>query len=126
MLLDTHAALWLLSAPSRLGVNARAAVTGNPPSMVSAVSHSELLIKAMLGKLLTPDNFSARLLDHGLQPLPFTERHAAAMADFPQLADHDPFDRMLLAQARSERLSFLTADRRLLALGLDWVVDAQL
>lgn len=61
----------------------------------------------------------------GLRELPFRERHAVTMSQFPQLARHDPFDRMLLAQAQAEDLMLLTSDRVLLGLGHDWVVDAR-
>lgn len=79
----------------------------------------------MIGKLGTPDDFGDLLRARGLAPLPFTEEHATTMERFPELVGHDPFDRMLLAQAYAERIDFLTADRTLLALDHSWIVDAR-
>ena len=47
------------------------------------------------------------------------------MLRFPALVRHDPFDRMILAQAEAERMTLLTADRTLLVLGQTWIVDAR-
>lgn len=47
------------------------------------------------------------------------------MEELPDLARHDPFDRMLLSQARHEDLLLLTSDRQLLELGIDRVIDAR-
>ncbi|MDN5796628.1 MAG: hypothetical protein L0H79_12845 [Intrasporangium sp.] len=58
--------------------------------------------------------------------MPFHASHAKEVGRFAALAHHDPFDRMLLAQASAEGMRFLTSDAVLLGLGLDWVVDARL
>lgn len=75
-------------------------------------------------KLRAPDGLGGLLEAQGLRPLPLTSEHARAVEQFPELAGHDPFNRILVAQARSEGLTFLTADRRLLSLGYDWIDDA--
>lgn len=124
MLLDTHVLLWLLDDSPRLGRRAAEAIAAAPAALVSSVSHVELRIKQMIGKVRLPDDFVAAVRDQGLQGLPFTEAHADALARFETLARHDPFDRMLLAQAVVEGVPFATADQRLLELGLPWVVDA--
>ena len=108
----------------RLGRRARAAIERSSPVYLSAVSHAELQVKQMLGKVSLPDGFAEWMADQGVSDLPFTETHAAAMRRFGELVHHDPFDRMLLAQAVAERLTFLTADARLLTLGRDWIADA--
>jgi PIN domain nuclease of toxin-antitoxin system len=54
----------------------------------------------------------------------FSADHALELTRFGSLIDHDPFDRMILAQASAERCQLLTADQRLLSLDLDFVVDA--
>lgn len=123
-LVDTHVLLWLTAADARLGPGARDALAAAPTVRFSAISVLELTIKAMNGRIRVPDRLEARLVDQGLRPLPFTGEHAEALTASPALAGHDPFDRALLAQARVERLRFLTVDQRLLGLGLDWVVDA--
>jgi PIN domain nuclease of toxin-antitoxin system len=88
------------------------------------VSHAEFRIKSMLGKLVLPDGFAELVGVQGFAHLAFNHRHAEEIGRFSDLVRHDPFDRMLLAQAAFERVAFLTVDRRLLDLGLDSVHDA--
>lgn len=84
----------------------------------------ELTITSMLGKFDLPGDPAEAARAVGLSELPFSSAHARDLVAFPELARHDPFDRMLLAQAQREKLQFLTADPRLLELGLRWAVDA--
>jgi hypothetical protein len=81
----------------------------------------ELTIKTMLGKLSVPADFSKRLSTQGLIPLSITAEHAEAIRDFPELVRHDPFDRLLVAQAACAGLRLLTADQILLGLGRDFI-----
>ena len=124
ILLDTQAVYWGLSTPGRLGPAARGRINSSVNRYVSSISHVEFRIKAMNGKLHLPEHLDLAMARTGLLPLPFTAAHAVAMERFTQLRSHDPFDRMLVAQAAHERLDFLTADRALLALGEPWIVDA--
>jgi len=57
-------------------------------------------------------------------PLSITAEHAEAIQDFPELVRHDPFDRLLVAQASRTGLRLLTADQTLLGLGRDFIIDA--
>lgn len=125
MLLDTHVCLWLLARPERIGPTAREAIVSAPSVRFSSVTIAEAALKRMLGRLDVPENLSEVLAQQGLSCLPLSEVHAAAIERFPALVRHDPFDRLLLAQASVERCSFVTADARLLSLGLDWVLDAR-
>jgi len=79
----------------------------------------------MLGKLSVPADLSSRLTAQGLVPLRITAEHAEAIRDFPELVRHDPFDRLLVAQASREGLRLLSADQVLLGLGRDYIVDAR-
>lgn len=124
MLLDTHVLLWLLDGNARLRPQARSAISASPQVLVSSITHTELRIKQMIGKVTLPDGFADLVRRQGLRDLPYTVDHAGAVGSFEELVRHDPFDRMLLAQARFEGVRFCTADSRLLALGLDWLVDA--
>lgn len=92
---------------------------------MSAVTVLELSIKHQLGRLALPADFFASLPGQGFQLVPLTGEEAAGIEEFPSLVRHDPFDRALLAQASAHGWRFLTADTRLLRLGLDWVVDAR-
>jgi len=127
ILLDTNALLWLLHADGRLGDRSRKAIDAATVVYCSSVSSSELTIKHMLGRLALPggDRFPAAFSDAGLRELAFTSAHATAMLRFPALTRHDPFDRMILAQADAERLTLLTSDSTLLALGETWIQDAR-
>lgn len=126
MLLDTHALLWLVTDDERLGAVARQRIAAASRVHYSAVSVTELVIKHMLGRIALPggDRFPEVFSQSGLTELPFTARHANAMRDEPELARHDPFDRMLLAQSRAEGIDLLTTDRVLLKLSQSWIHDA--
>lgn len=126
LLLDTNALLWVLSGDQRLGAAARVHLSRAAAVHFSAVSVLEITIKEMLGRLETPGDVADGAGRAGLAELPFRAQHAQGLTDFPSLVRHDPFDRMLLSQARLEGLLLLTSDRLLLDLGLEWVLDARL
>lgn len=125
ILLDTNALIWLLNDGPRLGPHARALVESRQPVHYSSISVLEMMVKKMKGRLPVPDDICVHLDGEGLRQMPFVGEHSEALTDFPELIGHDPFDRALLAQAKAEGLTFLTADRRLLTLGHDWIVDAR-
>jgi len=124
LLLDSQALVWLLDDSPRLGTRARQAISSAQGVHVSAATVWELTIKTMLGKLSVPADFSQRLTAQGLIPLSITAEHAEAIRDFPELTRHDPFDRLLVAQAACTGLQLMTADRVLLGLARDFMVDA--
>ncbi len=114
-MLDTHTALWALSAPDRLDPIVRDAIA-NPRNVVavSAVSVWEVEIKRALGKLIAPVGFGTTCIDRGFDELPISFEHAEAVGGLP-LHHTDPFDRMLVAQAIAEGME-LVSDDRVLAL----------
>lgn len=113
-MLDTHCWLWMVAEPDRLRASARE-VLEDPTTvrLLSAACVWEITIKHRLGKLrmeLPPAEFVAGgMADTAVDPLPVTHRHALGVADLP---DHhrDPFDRLLIAQSRSEDCTIATAD----------------
>ncbi len=110
LLLDTHAALWFLSGDERLGENARRHLTdGSNVVLLSAAVVWEIAIKRALGKLTVPDEYLTVLLDAGVQPLPISVAHAAAVQRLPP-HHRDPFDRMLIGQARIEGGALVSRD----------------
>lgn len=127
ILLDTNALLWVYEGNDRLGA-AAAGRLGSDRVHFSSVSVMEIVIKNMLGRLTLPgdDRFPAIFTESGLRELAFTSEHATAMLLDETLSRHDPFDRMLLAQARVERSVLVTSDRTLLGLGMPWILDARL
>ena len=109
----------------RLGKRSRELITSGAEVHVSTVSILELTIKAMRGKIALPEKFVRRLVDmEGLSLLNLTPDHVEAVRDFPELSGHDPWDRALVAQASQSGMRLLTADRVLLDLGKDFIVDA--
>lgn len=124
MLLDSHVVVWLAEDDSRLGMTSRRLIQRARTAFFSSLTVVELTMKAMRGRGTVPPDLEDALASNGLVPLPFTTEHATAVGRFRPLVGHDPFDRMLLAQAVAERMPFLTADRRLLSLELDWIIDA--
>lgn len=125
ILLDTAALLWSLEDLPYLGRIAQERITSGDVVHVSAVSIAEIHIKAMTGKLHLPDRLLERLDEAGLVQLPLHGADAHALSAFPELAKHDPFDRLLVAQAHHAGMEFFTADRALLRLGRDFIVDAR-
>lgn len=120
LLLDTHLLLWAAYEPEHLSEAARAAIedASNQP-WFSAASIWEVAIKASLGLHdFTVDAQVLRraLLESGYTELPVTGAHAAAIATLARLHD-DPFDRILVAQARTEGMPLLTADAAVAAYG---------
>jgi PIN domain nuclease of toxin-antitoxin system len=78
----------------------------------SAVSVWEAGIKSAAGKLVVPDDLVEALQADGFLELVVTARHAHEAARLPPL-HRDPFDRMIVAQARAERLIMISADRKI-------------
>lgn len=117
LLLDTHIFLWAVTDSRKLKAAARRQMLAAEQIFVSAASIWEIAIKARLGKIEgEPERLAQAIEDSGFIELPVSTRHAARVA---QLAPHhhDPFDRLLIAQAFSEPLLFLTADAALARYG---------
>lgn len=108
LLLDTHILLWALVEDARLRPHQAAAI-GEGELYLSAASLWEIGIKRALGKLDVPETVAEVARAAGCRPLPITWAHAEAAAALPP-HHADPFDRMLIAQARAERLTLVSAD----------------
>jgi len=116
ILLDTHLLLWAVAEPRKLPPGARKRIDA-AEIFVSAASIWEVSIKAALGKLSAdPAELLAEIEPAGFTLLPVTGEHAAAVARLPAVHS-DPFDRMLVAQARTEPLLLLTNDSLLAGYG---------
>jgi PIN domain nuclease of toxin-antitoxin system len=113
LLLDTQAFLWWVTDDRRLSKRARTAIAATP-CVVSIASCWEMAIKVSIGKLTVPlavDRFVQEQLEiNGFSLLPVSLEAAAAVADMP-FHHRDPFDRLLAAQARRERIAIVSADR---------------
>ncbi len=116
-LLDTCAFLWMVAQPDKLSGAARAfVVQGGNELLVSAASAFEISIKRRLGRLeLVPSDlgtaaFLSRAMERlALTPLDVSIVHASGAGEIDH-AHRDPFDRLLAAQALSERLPLISPD----------------
>ena len=121
-LLDTHLVYWWMTGDARLG-KATQRIIAKSEIVVSAASVWELTLKNAKGKLPLPQgSLTEQLEAQGFVLLPILPRHIEAVRSLTCM-NADPFDRLLIAQAYDERLTLLTRDAGILALGLDGVVE---
>ena len=122
LLLDTHTLLWWLGGDRRLGRRA-AAFIAEPRNLVwvSAATAWEIVIKVALGRLdlgEPPEKCLPREIERSrFRPLPITVEHALEVAALPH-HHTDPFDRLLIAQARREGMKMVTSDPAFEAYGI--------
>lgn len=111
LLLDTHILIWALLNDPKLSTQHKEALSADTTELyVSAASVWEASIKRAAGKLPVPETMFQVARQKGCLPLPITWEHADVAGKLP--GHHsDPFDRMLIAQAKSEGLVIVTADR---------------
>ena len=113
LLLDTHVLLWAVSDPRRLPADVHALMEAPATELVfSAASLWEIAIKNSLGRRafsVDPRLLRRNLLENDYRELSITGAHATAVGLLPPI-HKDPFDRILVAQARFEGLTLLTAD----------------
>jgi PIN domain nuclease of toxin-antitoxin system len=113
LLLDTQVLLWCLSDPKRLAPKARRRIESSGQIvLVSVVSAWEIEIKRALGKLEAPTDLEVQLAEKRFTELALRLPHVAELSSLPNL-HRDPFDRMLIAQARVEQLTLVTADEQI-------------
>ena len=121
--LDTHIALWAITADQRLSDKARGLLLDSSNEIyVSTASVWEIAVKRALSRGRTSDvliggrDALTRFVQAGFALLPIAPKHAAEVETLPPL-QADPFDRLLLAQAFSDPLGLLTRDAKVLAYG---------
>lgn len=113
ILLDTHIYLWWINGDKRLTNKARHLIERAEKVYVSAASIWELGIKIQSGKFnAILDELIEKIYTSGFTEIPLTIQHSKQLMSLPR-HHNDPFDRMLIAQAMSEPLKFLTADKKL-------------
>ena len=114
LLLDTHVVVWQLSGVRELGVRAREAIAAAAELAFSVVSFAEIGVKAAIGKLTVPDDLHAQIAGTGMRVYGLSGEDGLAVASLP-LHHRDPFDRLLIAQARHGGFTLVTADPRIRA-----------
>lgn len=126
LLLDTHAFLWLMFSPEKLSKLAIVACQDNDNALLlSVASLWEMQVKHQLGKLeldLPLAQIVREQTEGGkFRLLSIDAKHVLALDELP-LHHNDPFDRLLIAQSRTESAQLVTADRAI----RDYVADVQL
>ncbi len=114
ILLDTQIWIWMRSAPKRMSAKVRRQLEDERNVLLlSAAVPWEIALKVRLGKLRLPcgveEFVTTRSAETRVTPLPITQLHAMESAALP-LHHLDPFDRILIAQARVESVAILSAD----------------
>lgn len=114
LLLDTHAFLWLRSEPEKIPQSVLEAYYNiNNDVFLSMISIWEIQIKHQLGKLELniplQDLIDTQTQNNGLKILAITPEHIYALNKMP-FYHKDPFDRLLIAQAKLENLQLASAD----------------
>jgi len=115
ILVDTHLVLWARIAPERLTAGERRTLDTARSCYVSAVSLWEIANLMALDRIAQDERLL--VVPDGFELLPLLPDHCRSLVALPQ-RHRDPFDRMLVAQARAERLSLLTRDRAIIAYGV--------
>jgi PIN domain nuclease of toxin-antitoxin system len=117
LLLDTHIILWAAGQPEKLSESASSMLTAPENALFfSAASIWEIVIKRGLGRedfKVDPARLKKMLVTHGYTELSITAEHTLKVEILP-LLHKDPFDRLLLAQARTEGMLLLTVDASIL------------
>lgn len=129
-ILDTHALLWLLFEPDKLGKNTLS-ILSNPLTDVrlSVVSLWEISLKYSLGKLtlqgVTPDQILKAVVESGIKFLDLSPETTAGFYNLPRQVHKDPFDRMIICQAIQNQAVLLSKDNEFMdyqpfGLKMDW------
>jgi PIN domain nuclease of toxin-antitoxin system len=109
-LVDTHPLLWWAIDPHQLTEAARLILaSGHKSVFVSHASAWEIAIKESRGKLSLPESYETLFARSRFTQLPMTLAHISQIKSLPHIHG-DPFDRMLIAQAKVERLVLITRD----------------
>jgi PIN domain nuclease of toxin-antitoxin system len=120
LLLDTHIILWAAGMPDKLSDSARKLLIEKDSALFfSAASLWEIVIKRGIGRddfRVDPPRLQKMLLQNGYVELPVTAEHVLRLDTLP-LLHIDPFDRILIAQARSEAMLLLTVDSAVIQYG---------
>ncbi len=113
IIVDTRILLWILNEPDKLSAAAkRVLLEGSPLVFVSAATIWELAIKEAAGKMKLSYDIADIVIKSGFQNLDITAAHAKLAGKLPK-HHHDPFDRMLVAQAICEDFHLMTHDATL-------------
>jgi PIN domain nuclease of toxin-antitoxin system len=115
-LLDTHTILWFLNGDPKLSKTARAEIEKPLHSkLISIASVWEIAIKLSLNKLklsISLHDLIDSFEQNGFELLPITYEHTIIVSSL-EWVHRDPFDRILIAQSKSEKLTIITKDQHI-------------
>lgn len=113
-LVDTHTLLWAIFEPEKLGEQATSILENSTQQVfVSCLSFWEISLKYSLGKLILgchPEELLQIVDEMGFEKLSLTVEESALFYQLPRMPHKDPFDRMLIWQAISNDLIFISKD----------------
>ena len=125
LLLDTHVAIWLSNKPEKLSGKVKALLLDNENTLyISVVSAWKVAIKASIGKLPEFDGgvkeFLTEMEENPVVLLPVEKQHVVTVETLP-FHHRDPFDRLLVAVAKTEGMTILTADENIYKYNAPWI-----
>jgi PIN domain nuclease of toxin-antitoxin system len=111
-LLDTHVVLWWLTEPTKIKMKAQKIIRDKSNHLfISSASFWEMAIKKSIGHLTLPHNLLEAVAAENFKILPILPEEALGVADLP-LLHSDPFDRLLIMQAKLHDLVIITSDTK--------------
>lgn len=121
-LLDTHILIWWLTNPEKLRTEAISAIKSYDHLIyVSSASIWEMAVKESLGKLVVPKNILNLIESQNLKVLPVYPEEALNLPSLPEI-HKDPFDRMLISQAKLYDLTLITRDKLIIKYPIKFMV----
>ncbi|WP_422528902.1 type II toxin-antitoxin system VapC family toxin [Serratia fonticola] len=124
-LLDTNILLFMAYEPEKLTADVVEILEDTDKTLCfSAASIWEVVIKSNLNKpdfSIDPKQFREGLFDAGLIEIPIKSEHVLAVSDLPEKLHKDPFDRLIVAQAKNNKLALITSDNKLIDFVSDYI-----
>ncbi|EJS7092508.1 type II toxin-antitoxin system VapC family toxin [Salmonella enterica] len=124
-LLDTNILLFMAYEPDKLKQEVIELLEDTEQTLCfSAASVWEVVIKSGLNKPdfdVDPEQFRDGLFEAGLIEIPVKSEHTLVVADLPEKLHKDPFDRLIVAQAKHNRLPLITSDSKLIEFVSDYI-----
>lgn len=121
-LLDTHIVLWWFANPEKINTKAKKIIRDKSNTVfISSASFWEMAIKKGLGKLVLPHNLIEAVAAESFKILPIMPEESLGVADLP-LLHSDPFDRLLVVQAKLNDLTIITNDKKIIQYPLESLI----
>ncbi|MGV7959774.1 type II toxin-antitoxin system VapC family toxin [Photorhabdus tasmaniensis] len=126
LLLDTNILLFMAYEPEKLKTGVVALLEDTDKTLCfSAASIWEVVIKSNLNKpnfSVDPEQFRDGLFEAGLIEIPIKSDHMLVVCDLPENLHKDPFDRLIVAQAKHNKIPLITSDSKLIDFVKDYII----